>query len=64
MHAEDLVVDDGRETQVVEDLRAVPPHIHGPVLLQALVVEAVHLRDLSGLVVSADQSDPVGIANL
>jgi hypothetical protein len=64
VHAEDFVVDDGRETQVVEDLGAVPPHIDGPVLLKALVVEAVHLRDLSRLVVSTDQSDPVRIPNL
>jgi len=59
-----LAVDDGREAEVVEDLGAVAPHGDGAVLAQALVVEAVHLRDLPALVVAPDQGDAVGVANL
>ena len=44
---EDLAVDDGGEGEIVEYLGAVPPHSDAPVLPQALVVEAVHLGDLS-----------------
>lgn len=46
--AEDVVVDDGGEGEVVEDLGAVAPHVHRPVLPQALVVEAVHLVVVGG----------------
>lgn len=52
MHTEDLIVDYGRNSEVVEQVGAVPPHIQRPVLLHALVVEAVHLRDYTGLVVA------------
>lgn len=62
--AEDVVVDDGREAEVVEDLGAVAPHVHRPVLAQALVVEPVHLRDLAAFVVPADQRDALRIPHL
>ncbi len=59
-----FAVDDGGERQIVEDLGAVPPHRDRAVLPQTLVVEAVHLRDLSGLVIPADQRDSVWITHL
>lgn len=49
-----LAVDDGGEAEVVEDLGAVAPDGDGAVLAQALVVEAVDLRDLTALVVAPD----------
>ena len=64
VHAEDAVIDDCGETEVVEYLRAVLPHIHAPVLFQALIVEAVHLGDLPALVVSSDEGDAVGVPDL
>ena len=64
MHAENLVVNDGSERQVVEHLSAVAPHIDGAVLTQALVIESVHLRDLARLVVAPDKSDALWIADL
>mmetsp|Transcript_3210 Transcript_3210/g.13928 ORF Transcript_3210/g.13928 Transcript_3210/m.13928 type:complete len:312 (+) Transcript_3210:1674-2609(+) len=64
VHAEDAVVDDRRERQVIEDVRAVAPHVDAAVLAKALVVEAVHLRDLPRLVVAADDGDAIGVANL
>ena len=64
MHTEDLIVDDGGQAEVVEDLRAVAPHVHAAVLLQTLVVEAIHLRNLAGLVVTTNKSYSVGIPYL
>jgi hypothetical protein len=46
MDAEHLVVDDDAEREVVEQVSEVFPHVRRVVLLVALVVEAVHLRDL------------------
>mmetsp|Transcript_33163 Transcript_33163/g.105757 ORF Transcript_33163/g.105757 Transcript_33163/m.105757 type:complete len:344 (+) Transcript_33163:85-1116(+) len=64
VHAEDLVLDQRRERQVVEDLCAVPPDVDRAVLAQALVIKAVHLRDLPRLVVAPQQRDPVRPASL
>mmetsp|Transcript_20055 Transcript_20055/g.51700 ORF Transcript_20055/g.51700 Transcript_20055/m.51700 type:complete len:279 (+) Transcript_20055:173-1009(+) len=64
MHAEDAVLDDRRQREVVEDLRAVPPHVDRTKLSQALVVEAVHLRNLPALVVPTDERDSVRVAHL
>lgn len=64
MHAENLVVNDGGQAEVVEDFRAVSPHVDGAILLEALIVETVHLSDLAGFVVSANQGDSVRIPHL
>lgn len=64
MHAENAVVDEARERQVVEDFGAVAPHVDGPILAKAFVVKAVHLRDLPALVVPADQRNPLRVAHL
>mmetsp|Transcript_111600 Transcript_111600/g.326405 ORF Transcript_111600/g.326405 Transcript_111600/m.326405 type:complete len:216 (-) Transcript_111600:149-796(-) len=62
--AEDALVDEGRQAEVVEDLGAVAPDVDAAVLTQALVVEAVDLRDLPALVVASDERDPVCIPHL
>lgn len=64
MNAEDFPVDDRREAEIVEDLGAVAPDGDRAVLSQALIVEAVDLCDLTGFVISSDQRDAVGIADL
>mmetsp|Transcript_6316 Transcript_6316/g.26154 ORF Transcript_6316/g.26154 Transcript_6316/m.26154 type:complete len:296 (+) Transcript_6316:1482-2369(+) len=64
VRAEDLVLDSRRQGQVVEHVGDVLPHVRVAVLAQALVVEAVHLRDLSALVVTPDQEYAVGVPNL
>ena len=61
---EDLAVNDGREGEIVEDLRAISPDCDTAVLPQTLVVEAVDLSDLSALVVPSDQVNTVRVANL
>lgn len=32
VNTENLVVDDRRQAQVVEDVGAIPPHVHRPIL--------------------------------
>jgi len=59
-----LVVDQGRERQVVEQVGKVLPHIGVAVLAKTLVVEPVHLRDLARLVVAAEDGDALRVADL
>lgn len=47
METEDLVVDEGGEGEVVEEVGKILPDIGVAVLAQALVVEAVDLGDLT-----------------
>lgn len=57
-------LDDRREAEVIEYLRAVPPNVGATVLAQALVVEAVDLGDLPTLVIAAYERDAVWISHL
>ena len=59
-----LVVDERRQRQVVEQVGEVLPDVRVAVLAQALVVEAVHLRDLAALVVTAQDRHAVLVAYL
>lgn len=59
-----LAINDGRQGQVVKDLCAVSPDGDWAVLAEALVVEAIDLRDLPGLMVPSDQGYPVWITHL
>jgi hypothetical protein len=64
VQTEDLVVDEGGERQVVEEVCEVLPDVCIAVLSQALVVEAVDLRDLAGFVVAAEDGDAAGVSYL
>lgn len=59
-----LGVHQRREREVVEQVGEVLPHVGVPVLPEALVVEAVHLRDLPALVVPSQDGDALAVANL
>ena len=63
VQAEDLVVDEGRQGQVVEEVGEEFPDVGVAVFAQALVVEAVDLRDLAGFVVAAQDGDAVRVAD-
>ena len=52
------------ERKAVKEVGEVLPHVRVAVLAQALVVEAVHLRDLPALVVTAEKRDAVGPSRL
>ena len=46
MDTKDVIIDNGRQGEVVKNFGAVPPHIHAAILPQAFVVEAVDLTNL------------------
>lgn len=64
VQAEDLVVDEGGEGKVVEQVGEVLPHVGISVLAETLIVEAIDLGDLTRLVVAAEDSDALGISDL
>lgn len=54
MDAEYFIFDDSCETQVIENVRAVPPDVERTVFPEAFVVESVDLGNLPRLMVSSD----------
>jgi len=64
VETEDLVVDQCRQRQVIEEVGKVLPDVRVAVFTQTFVVEAVDLRDLSGFVVSTENGDALWVANL
>jgi hypothetical protein len=63
VQAEDLLLDERRERQVIEQVREVLPHVCVPVFPEALIVESVDLRDLARLVVASQDGDAIAITN-
>jgi hypothetical protein len=64
VQTEDLIVDQGRKREVVEEICEVFPHVCVAILSEALVVEAIDLGDLARLVVSAEDGDALRVADL
>lgn len=64
VEAEDLVVDEGGQGEVVEQVGEVLPDVGISVLAETLVVEAVDLSDLTRFVVAAEDGDALGISDL
>lgn len=64
VETEDLVVDEGGQREVVEEVGEVLPDVGVAVLSEALVVEAVDLGDLAGLVVATEDGDAGGVSDL
>jgi hypothetical protein len=63
VQAEDLVLDESGERKVVEKVGEVFPDIGIAVFAQALVVKPIHLCDLTGLVVSSEDGDSLGVTD-
>ena len=63
MKAENLILDDGSQRKVVEELSEVSPHVSVTVLPKALVIESVDLSDLSRLVVASENGDSILISH-
>lgn len=64
MKTEDLVVDEGGQGKVVEEVCEVLPDVGVAVLSEAFVVEAVDLGNLAGFVVATEDGDAGGVSNL
>ena len=58
MEAEKLVFYHSRHGEVVENIGEVLPRVRIPVLSHALIIKAVHLRDLDALVIAAQEANP------
>jgi hypothetical protein len=61
VNAENLALDHGANTEVVEDFSAVFPRVGVSVLSDSFIIETVDSCDLSCLVVSSEESDVSGI---
>jgi hypothetical protein len=59
-----LVVDQRSKRKEIEQVGEVPPYVRIAVLPQTLVVETVHLRDLSRLVVASQDGYTVSVSQL
>jgi len=64
VEAEDLVINQGCEGKVVEEVGEVFPDIRVAVLSEALVVEAIDLGNLAGFVITTEDCDALGISDL
>jgi len=64
MEAENLIFDDSGQGQVVKQVSQVLPDVSVAVLAKTLVVEAIHLGNLSAFVVSSENCDSVLKAHL
>lgn len=62
--AEDLVIDKGGEGEVVKEVSEVLPDIGISIFSEALVVEAIHLGDLAGFVVTTEDGDSARVSDL
>lgn len=63
MKTEDLVLDESGKGEIVKEIGEVFPNVGVSIFPQAFVVETVHLCDLAGLVVSAEDGDTLGVSN-
>ena len=64
VQTEDLVFNESSEGEVVEKVGEIFPDVGVSIFAEALVVEAVDLRDLTGFVVTSDQRYSVRISAL
>ena len=55
MHAENWIVDDCCEVEIIKDFSAVLPNVEGVIFAQTFIIKAVKLSDLSGLVVASNK---------
>lgn len=61
--AEDLIIDQGSEGEVIEEVGEVFPDIRIAILPEALIVEAIDLSDLAGFVVATEDCDSLGVSD-
>lgn len=64
MNTKDFVVNDNGERQEIKQVSKVLPNVGCSIILQTLVIEAVHLSNLTGFVISTQDVNSARIANL
>ena len=64
MKAEDLILDHSSEWEEVKELSKVLPDISISVLSLALIIETIHLSNLSAFVVASQNGNPISVPNL
>ena len=64
VEAEYLIVYQGSEGQVIEQVGKIFPDIGVPVFAKAFIIKAVDLGNLTGLVIAAEDSDSLRISDL
>lgn len=57
-----LVVDEGGEGKVIEEIGKVLPNICISIFAEALVIKAINLSDLTGFVVTTEDGDSLGVS--
>jgi hypothetical protein len=63
VEAEDLIIDQGCEREIIEKVGEVFPDVRVTVFSKTLVVEAVDLCDLAGFVVTTEDCDALRISD-
>ena len=63
MQTKDLVINQGREREVVKQIRKVLPDVRVAILAQTFIIEAVDLGDLAGFVVASEDCDAGRVAD-
>jgi len=63
VHAENFVVNNRSQCQVVKDLRAVAPHVDRSIFSQALVIKAIHLCNLTTFMIASNQRNAFRVAD-
>jgi hypothetical protein len=64
MDTEHPTIHNSSKTEIVKDVTAIPPYVHASIFSLTLVIEPVHLSDLSRFMIASDQSDSIGISDL
>lgn len=64
MEAEELILHDCSERQVIKQLSEALPDIGVAVFAGALIIEAIDLSDLSGLMIASEDGDSIFVPDL
>lgn len=73
VHTPNLIINDDRQCQIIEDICAISPYIESSVLMltgkktyfpDAFIIKSVGLSNLPGFMISPDQSDSIGILEI
>jgi hypothetical protein len=63
MHAKHAPIHNCPQREIIKHITAIPPYIPTPILSLTLVIEAIHLGDLAGFVVSPDEGDAIWVSD-